>query len=54
MSAQEYRHKLRELISKEIFLAVEPKLPKIPLSSWSSWKLWAGMKIMPRKSCKVL
>ena len=46
MSAQEFRHKLNELINKEIFLAVwliVPKLPKIPISSWSSWQLWVGI-----------
>ena len=57
MSAQEFRHKLNELINKEIFLAVwliVPKLPKIPISSWSSWQLWAGIRVMQHKSCKVL
>ena len=42
MSAQEFRHKLNELINKDIFLAVwliVPKLPKIPISSWSYWQL---------------
>ena len=57
MSAQEFRHKLNELINKEIFLAVwliVPKLPKIPISSWSSWQLWVGIRVMQRKNCKVL
>ena len=57
MSAQEFRHKLNELINKEIFLAVwliVPKLPKIPISSWSSWQLWVGIRVMLRKKCKVL
>ena len=24
------------------------------ISSWSSWQLWAGIRVMQRKSCKVL
>ena len=57
MSAQGFRHKVKELINKEIFLAVwliVPKLPKIPISSWSFWQLWAGIRVMQHKSCKVL
>ena len=57
MNAQEFRHKLNELINKEIFLAVwliVPKLPKIPISSWRSWQLWVEIRVMQRKNCKVL
>ena len=26
----------------------------VPVISWSSWQLWAGIRVMQRKSCKVL
>ena len=57
MSAQEFRHKLKEPISKEIFfagLADCVQTAKIMISSWSSWQLWAGIRVMQHKSCKVL
>ena len=29
-------------------------MPELHISSWISWQLWAGIRVMRRKSCKVL
>ena len=56
MSAQEFKHKLNELINKEIFLGSLADCAQTAKNSdiiMRSWQLWAGIRVMQHKSCKT-
>ena len=51
-----YDHSIHDsknrMVNGHCFVSLTMSVPVI--SSWSSWQLWAGIRVMQRKSCKVL